>query len=361
MSRHGTASSSETLTESKNRPKSRQGTSSPTTSRWPSGAQLTLEPDVVKLSNDMELLNFANGDEFIGAKQSDGYAPSGQGTYKLRSTGHTYTGTFQDNRLVGEATVKTRKGDLTSATWRLDSSAEGTIRFANGDVYFGKLSSNKPHGYGVMEYTESRARYEGQWENASLHGEGQVTFPNGDFVNGTWSHGRCLDAQGRRHALLKRPRFLHNCVLGANEATREEAGNGIEGSERTAAEGGRTLDLVQGIYTGSMAVAVREGPGLEEVANAGNVNQECEGVQDELWSCVFVGEGRCEFEDGSRYNGEWQNSRPHGRGLLLLANLLRFDGSFVHGAHHPHLRVTSALSGDNSTDQYLRDDDVYWH
>ena len=52
---------------------------------------------------------------------------------------------------------------------------EGTVRFANGDVYEGDMLAGKKHGLGMITYAESGNSYDGQWKNNLKHGKGQFT------------------------------------------------------------------------------------------------------------------------------------------------------------------------------------------
>ena len=155
-----------------------------------------LRPTVTKLKDGREHLAFANGDTFTGEKQKDlqhsphdfthaQFTPTGSGKYVVHATGDVFEGTFKQGKLVGEGSVTLRNGDVINARWRRDSTAEGTITYSNGSLYTGSLLSNRPDGYGVMEYIPRGARYDGQWQHGRPHGAGTLTFPNGDFVQGT--------------------------------------------------------------------------------------------------------------------------------------------------------------------------------
>ena len=164
----------------------------------------TLKPKVSKLAEGLEMLSFANGDEFTGSKQQDAginnhdfihaqFMPTGPGTYKAQSrclhqtcdtcvsssqamslgllllllrelctlsrrllsdfvfsclcSGYTYAGSFVQGLLVGDGTVTNARGDVTTGTFFPDATSQGTVVYQNGDRYTGSLVHNKRHGF----------------------------------------------------------------------------------------------------------------------------------------------------------------------------------------------------------------------
>ncbi|MBW2502395.1 MAG: SH3 domain-containing protein [Deltaproteobacteria bacterium] len=49
---------------------------------------------------------------------------------------------------------------------------------------------------------------------------------------------------------------------------------------------------------------------------------------------VRAGSGSMAYPDGARYEGSWQNDRPHGKGTLFSAGKFEYKGEFAKGARH---------------------------
>ena len=64
---------------------------------------------------------------------------------------------------------------------------------ALGNTYIGQFSRNNPNGVGVIDYkgksNHAGDRYDGEFYDGILHGEGVYFYKNGDVFRGTWSGG----------------------------------------------------------------------------------------------------------------------------------------------------------------------------
>ena len=101
------------------------------------------------------------------------------------------------------------------------ASGEGALVFLGGEgVYEGGMRSGKPHGYGVLTWSNGfryegelyqgmqhgtgtliRAngeRYEGGWREGKPHGRGTYTAAGGETYEGAWRDGCFSDQDGRR-------------------------------------------------------------------------------------------------------------------------------------------------------------------
>ncbi|MDR0552856.1 MAG: hypothetical protein LBG13_02055 [Holosporales bacterium] len=93
--------------------------------------------------------------------------------------------------------------------WGGGNFIEGTVTYANGDVYEGCFANGRPHGWG--KYTFANKSYsEGQWKNgvfvkarangyihygsdgALLNGEFALVLPNGNKYDGEWKDGKFM-------------------------------------------------------------------------------------------------------------------------------------------------------------------------
>jgi len=175
----------------------------------------------------------------------------------VHATGDVFEGTFRQGKLVGEGAVTLRNGDVINARWRRDSTAEGTITYSNGSLYTGSLLSNRPDGYGVMEYIPRGARYDGQWQHGRPHGAGTLTFPNGDFVQGDWSNGACSLGHGRR-TFVGDSRFFSGLRLcGSRVRGGKDDGSFAQAAARVTAGVKPEDNIGEATYTGEMSVTER--------------------------------------------------------------------------------------------------------
>jgi hypothetical protein len=72
---------------------------------------------------------------------------------------------------------------------------QGKMTFANGDVYEGQWQADKKHGQGKMTLASGNV-YEGQWEAGKRHSQGKWTFAMGYILRVSWRLSRCT-ARGR--------------------------------------------------------------------------------------------------------------------------------------------------------------------
>lgn len=62
-------------------------------------------------------------------------------------------------------------------------------------VYIGDAIGGKPHGYGIMEYSDGD-KYEGEWKAGKRNGQGRYTFANGNVYKGNFLNGN-YNGQGK--------------------------------------------------------------------------------------------------------------------------------------------------------------------
>jgi hypothetical protein len=99
-----------------------------------------------------------------------------------------------------------RAGPITGSgvlTWR----RAGALRFGAEHImaqYRGEMAQGRPHGRGIF-LDRSGLRYDGEWSNGLMEGEGHLLLPNGDVYRGGFKagrlhgHGVYIDAAGRTH------------------------------------------------------------------------------------------------------------------------------------------------------------------
>lgn len=65
----------------------------------------------------------------------------------------------------------------------------GKITFGNGDVYEGEWVNGKRCGNCKFTWKDGSV-YEGECENDKQHGKGKITHTNGDVYEGNWEYGK---------------------------------------------------------------------------------------------------------------------------------------------------------------------------
>eukprot|EP01038_Epipyxis_sp_PR26KG_P004420 gene4420-6249_t len=87
-----------------------------------------------------------------------------------------------------------KEKDVFNGDW-MDSKrhGEGAMTYSNGNVYNGDWIDGKRHGKGVMIYSDGNV-YNGVWINDKKNGKGVYTYSDGDMYDGDWindkKHGK---------------------------------------------------------------------------------------------------------------------------------------------------------------------------
>jgi hypothetical protein len=64
---------------------------------------------------------------------------------------------------------------------------QGTLSFENGDKYIGQWQNDQKHGRGTYVYADGD-KYEGQWKDNKMHGRGTYYFKSGNKFYGQWQN-----------------------------------------------------------------------------------------------------------------------------------------------------------------------------
>ena len=67
---------------------------------------------------------------------------------------------------------------------------QGTLTYENGNRYEGEYRNGKKHGQGTYVWAASGNRYEGEWAYGRAHGYGTTTWANGDHYEGEFREGK---------------------------------------------------------------------------------------------------------------------------------------------------------------------------
>ena len=148
------------------------------------------------------------------------------------------------------------------------------------------ISGDCKDGTGIYMYP-SGAKYIGQFKDGEIHGIGTCYYSDGSTYRGEWSH-------------------------------RYPEGNGI----KTLADGRNWEgNWKKGLPIGEDGLVIENlFPDPEPIIQSGCLEGNCED-----------GKGMYAYPDGSKYEGEFQNSKPHGEGVLTYPSEDYYFGYFKNG------------------------------
>jgi len=188
----------------------------------------------------------------------------------------------------------------------------GTMTYENGDVYTGSFVDGKRDGYGEMKYASQtdnkyeneRKLYKGYWKDNLQHGEGELTWEDGSKYVGS---------------------FQKNMRHGQGTYTEPDGYK----------------------YVGAFANDMQNGKGKSVWAN-GQI------YEGEFKDGQRHGKGKYSWPDGDVYEGEWQNNQQHGEGKYTWDNGDFYDGEWKNGNRDGYGKMT--IKNQYRYEGYWKDD-----
>lgn len=206
-------------------------------------------------------------------------------------------------------------------------SGKGTLKWPNGNVYFGQWVDSSMCGSGTFIYAVENDVYKGEFKDDKKHGQGKYEFSNGNFYEGSF-------AVDKRHG---RGRYSWTC------------GDSYEGEwfEGHMQGKGTTVYSNGNRYDGEFVADRREGKGKLVCAD---------GLSYEgMWlKNMRHGVGRLQFPNGDFYEGEWDNDKKHGKGTDCFVNGNKFVGQYRDNVKHGQGTMTYA-NGDKYAGEWKGD------
>ena len=237
---------------------------------------------------------------------------------------------------------------------------QGTYIYPSGAKYIGHFKNGEIHGIGVCYYSDG-SKYQGEWKNRYPEGKGTRTYSDGYVRTGYWRKGKPVDEKGNPVAeyVVAKPNARQDdgtdvqsgCISG-------DCKNGVgvfaypDGSKFEGAfvngkfEGEGVFYFANGDrYNGHFHAGYPDGFGVRTNADGSVESGEWKQGEyvgnplskDGKAGCV---QGDCEngagiyvFKAGAaRYEGEFKDGMPHGKGFCVYANGDTYQGEWAEGA-----------------------------
>lgn len=130
---------------------------------------------------------FAQTKTEITAQCTEGNCIDGKGK-KVWSNGKVYIGDFKNGLRDGSG-ISELNGYKYNGEWKEDLlHGQGKFIFKSGDVYEGELKDGKYNGQGKYIWKDGDV-YEGEWKDGDINGQGKKTYNNKEVYEGAWKDG----------------------------------------------------------------------------------------------------------------------------------------------------------------------------
>lgn len=249
---------------------------------------------------------------------------SGSITY---TNGLTVRGQFRHNTLYeGLALYSNREERWIAGRCR----SEVHMLFGHNKNLYDILKEGKLTGQGKLT-TPSGDMYEGQFLGFARHGEGVLTYADGNTLRGQWEYGAIHTGHGVLHQAngMYEGEIQHGLWHGQGKSTRADGAYQQEGEFR---EGklinGHVKNQRHGsaLYTGEIKGGYRSGRGIL-------INRDGSWSEGEFKdSLMYTGRGRMILGSELTFEGQWQNGVWFGNGkLTYTATNETLEGEFQKG------------------------------
>ena len=210
------------------------------------------------------------------------------GTWKY-DNGNIYIGEWLNNQKSGLGTTNWPNGDKYVGQYRDDQrNGQGTYTWPDGTKYVGPYKDNNKNGYGTITFPNGN-KYLGLFKDNKYNGEGTFIWADGSKYVGQWRDDN-KNGQG----------ILYNV-------------NG-------------TISQ-QGIWRDDVFVQAQTTP-PPVVPVAPEVVSGYPACTGSNWDRCY---GEFSYNDGTKYQGQWLNSKRNGQGTYYFVNGDKYIGQWVSG------------------------------
>ena len=261
---------------------------------------------------------------YEGEVNADGQ-PHGRGVMTWATQWHSrrIEGEFRDGKAHGQGVYTGgQAGDYYKGEWRDGHfHGQGERWLPTGPVYKGEFRKGKFHGQGVMTVPNGQG-YEGEFRDGKFHGQGVYTWPDGTRIEGRWFYGGqyigSVNESGQPHG------------YGVMSWWGEGAGNLYVGEWRDGRRDGygvmtfryKEPNLYEGEWGGEWGDGRRDGYEWDISATFEDVGGLPHGQGIMTWR----------YSSGiSRHEGGFREGRRHGRGVYTGTDGERTEGEWREG------------------------------
>ena len=348
-----------------------------------------------------------NEDVYTGMMKAHMY--HGKGKYEYNNNTGWYDGEWQRGLRHGKGVRLFSNGNkYIGAFSEGEMEGEGIMLYANGDQYVGEWAHGHPQGQGVMKYAHGET-YEGSWLSGFIFGQGKYVYTDGGYYEGEFKKMKPNKANGiefphpdgKRNGLGIRVwangsryegnweddkmsgdgnytgvtgcRYIGTFWNGSKHGKGMEEFGNVLGIKYTCPAGNRHPGLGYCKYDGDWERGYFHGKGAFEcVDGRGYQGDFYDGKRHGKGACTYLKEGEAGDPDNlfiggtgslyrfDRYDGEWFEGWREGEGNLWYVNGDRLSGPFRHGQPHGIIRVTFGTTRKTRRCKYVRGTRESW-
>lgn len=316
-----------------------------------------------------------------------GNCQNGHGTYQFED-GSTFVGEFKNGKIGSKGILTFKNGDQYIGDWKEQKRhGKGRLKFASGDVYFGMFKENKFNGYGEFEYIEGDV-YKGNWKDNLPNGEGTYFYADGTVESGIFVDGALESSSGLvMEDTRSREEIAKEIAAQASQANRpqrteeepdwDEEDEWDDDFEEMAKEDDHQQEQPdEGIMTvlsdlneypeDSSKPTPTDAPLIdckEEHCHDQKgfyIYSDGSRYEGEFWDGYPEGKGKCFYTSGDRYVGGWHNHSPHGTGIMYFANGKILSAEWDHGQPLRELKASESLDLMSALPAQVDDEIKVW-
>lgn len=232
-----------------------------------------------------------------------------------------------------------------------DNKVKNSQQLPDSAVYEGEYKNHLLHGQGRLSWRNGET-YAGMFQRGLMHGRGRHVLPGvfeyeGEFVDGLWQgQGKLIYPGGDRYE----GEFKDGLFHGQGRFTADD-GTVYTGSFRRGEQNGegKIVFSDNGEYTGQIRDWKMHGKGVYKTAGNVYAGQFVNNVQQgsgeikynngdhyrgEIIAWAADGYGELTMADKGSYKGEFKANSYHGKGTLIYKNGDKYIGEFANGARH---------------------------
>ncbi|MBL6871381.1 MAG: hypothetical protein ISQ95_02165 [Flavobacteriales bacterium] len=294
--------------------------------------------------NGQGTITYKSGAKYVG-EWKDGYR-NGQGTY-IQANGNKYVGEWKKSRKHGQGTFTWANGNKLVGEWMgYRKNTRGTFTWVNGDQYVGEFESDSyiREGPGTFTWADGKREYSignetysdgkeytGSFLSAPTCGISTNKVANYNYVQiaSTNALRKVLYGKGKlttSNGVVYEGEWGHVKITGSQDRLSEKyyLKNGRRGPNSFKYPG--PSRLISGTkYEGNLQNSRKHGQGVLTTLD-GKTLYNGEWKDDKMH-----GKGIKNWVNGDKYEGEWKDDKMHGKGIKNWVNGDKYEGEWMGG------------------------------